>query len=196
MRKLHSFDEVFDGQKVFRKILEAMSNPGRRISISEQAEKMYGDNSTFLAIAMTLLDNEVSFSSCDNKELSENISLLTLSKEVSLAEADFIFVDREEMLVEVFQKAKCGTLEDPQQSATIIVRADGNCDKTLNLYGAGIEGMLKSELPDVAVQAIELRKQQNYEYPQGIDMIFVTDSGELFCIPRLVMKKEEQSWHM
>jgi alpha-D-ribose 1-methylphosphonate 5-triphosphate synthase subunit PhnH len=27
MKKLHSFDEVFDGQKVFRKVLEAMSNP-------------------------------------------------------------------------------------------------------------------------------------------------------------------------
>lgn len=192
MKKLHSFDEVFDGQKVFRKILEAMSNPGRKISISEQAEKMHGDKGTFLAIAMTLLDNEVSFSICGDQALAADMELLTLSKEVSLEEADFIFVEKEEMLAEVFQKAKCGTLEDPQKSATIIIETESTCGKTLNLYGAGIDGILELEVPDVVEQTLELRKQQNYEYPQGIDMIFVTGNGDLFCIPRLVMKKEDQ----
>ena len=64
MKKLHSFDEVFDGQKVFRKVLEAMSNPGRRVFIAEQSEKMYSDGKVFLAIGMTLLDNEVTFATC------------------------------------------------------------------------------------------------------------------------------------
>jgi alpha-D-ribose 1-methylphosphonate 5-triphosphate synthase subunit PhnH len=60
------------------------------------------------------------------------------------------------------------------------------------LYGAGIDGTLQLEVPDITVKALELRKQQNYEYPQGIDFIFVTADGELFNIPRLVMNKEEQ----
>ena len=55
MKKLHNFDEVFDGQKVFRKLLEAMSNPGRWVSIAAQSEKMYGENKDFLAIAMKYL---------------------------------------------------------------------------------------------------------------------------------------------
>lgn len=192
MKKLHNFDEVFDGQKVFRKVLEAMSNPGRRVSISEQAEKMYGDNRAFLAIAMTLLDNEVSFSACDNKDLAENISLLTLSKEVSLEESDFIFVEDENKLDEIFAKAKCGTLEDPQKSATIIIKVDDKCDTAFKVYGAGVDGTLKLEVPNVVEKILELRKQQNYEYPQGVDMIFVTGNGDLFSIPRLVMRKEEQ----
>lgn len=190
MKKLHSFDEVFDGQKVFRKLLEAMSNPGRSVSIAEQAEKMYGKNKTALALAMTLLDNEVSFCAWNNQELSENISLLTLSGATALEEADFIFVEKAEDLPEVIQNAKCGTLEDPQKSATIIMEAEENGTITKSLYGAGIDGILQLEMPDAAVKAMELRKQQNYEYPQGIDMIFVTDSGNLFCIPRLVMEKE------
>lgn len=192
MKKLHSFNEVFDGQKVFRKVLEAMANPGRKVSISEQAQKMYGDDSAFLALAMTLLDNEVSFCVCNNKNLAENISLITLSSEAPLEEADFVFVNEEKQLEEVFEKVKCGTLADPHRSATIIIKVENSCDKAWNLYGAGIDGTLTLKVPDGADQAMELRKQQNYEYPQGIDMIFVTGSGDVLCIPRLVMKKEEQ----
>ena len=105
MKKLHSFDEVFDGQKVFRKVLEAMSNPGRRVFIAEQSEKMYSDGKVFLAIGMTLLDNEVTFATCGNQELAENMSLITLSKEESLENADFIFVEEESKLTEVIEKA-------------------------------------------------------------------------------------------
>ena len=102
--------------------------------------------------------------------------------------ADFAKISFEE----VIEKAKSGTLEDPQKSATIIIKTDKACSKTLHLYGAGIDGTLQLEVPDITVKAIELRKQQNYEYPQGIDFIFVTADGELFSIPRLVMTKEEQ----
>ena len=196
MKKLHNFSEVFDGQKVFRKVLEAMSNPGRKFSIAEQAERMYGVNSAFLALAMTLLDNEVSFQACGNEELAENISLLTLSKEVSLEEADFIFVERKEQLDEVFEKAKYGTLADPQKSATVIIKVEDNGENVWNVYGAGIDGTLKLEVPETAQRAMELRDAQGYEYPQGVDLVFVTEEKDIFCIPRLVLKKEEQSWHM
>ena len=189
MKKLHDFSEVFDGQKVFRKLLEALSNPGRRVSMLEQSEKMYGDNKVFLALAMTVLDNEVSFSVCGNKELAENISLLTLSREVELEEADFIFVEKEEHLAEVFEKAKCGTLADPQKSATIVIKTEDSKDKTWNLYGAGIDGTLQIEVSGTADKALELRDSQEYEYPQGVDMVFVTPDGEVFGIPRLVLKK-------
>lgn len=189
MKKLHNFDEVFDGQKVFRKILEAVSNPGRKVSISEQAEKLYGDNRVFLAIAMTLLDNEVSFFVCDNQELAESIALLTLSKEASLENADFVFVENADNLDEVFEKAKCGTLEEPQKSATIVIKEDNKCNTAFEIYGAGVDGTLKLEVPDVVEKALELRNRQNYEYPQGVDIIFVTSGGELYSIPRLVMRR-------
>ena len=35
MKTLHQFDEVFDTQAVFRKVLEAMSNPTRTVSVAE-----------------------------------------------------------------------------------------------------------------------------------------------------------------
>lgn len=191
MKKLHNFHEVYDGQAVFRKVLEAMANPGRRVSIAAQAEKLYGENPVFLALAMTLLDNEVGFFVCKNKKLVEDIALLTLSNETSPEEADFIFVETEEQLTQVFKKAKCGTLADPQKSATLIIKVSAVSDVTWNIFGAGVDGTMTLQVPEIAERAMELRKQQEYEYPQGVDMIFITDDGEMFCIPRLVMKMEE-----
>ena len=40
MNTLHNFDEVFDTQRVFRKLLEAMSNPGRIVSVSEEKDRL------------------------------------------------------------------------------------------------------------------------------------------------------------
>ena len=47
MKTLHQFDEVFDTQAVFRKVLEAMSNPTRMVSVAEQMEKLFGNHRTY-----------------------------------------------------------------------------------------------------------------------------------------------------
>lgn len=191
MKEIYSFDEVFDSQAIFRKLLEAMSNPCRIVSVTEQSSKMYGDDAVFLALAMTLLDNEMSFDTCGNEKLAEDISLLTYAKRTSLEQADFIFVNDADSLEKVFSEAKCGTLADPQLSAALIIKDNGAADNKLRLYGAGIDGTAEAVLSEAAVRAIELRDAQNYEYPQGIDMIFVSDTGNLFCIPRLTLREGE-----
>ena len=168
MNTLHNFDEVFDTQRVFRKLLEAMSNPGRIVSVSEEKDRLFGDFPSFLAVAMTLIDNEVSFSAAGNKELKQDIMLVTLSPEADTRTADYIFVTDTDILPEILEKAKFGTLSDPHCSATIIIRDNG--EKCIN--------------------ALELRDAQNYEYPQGVDMIFISDSGDITAVPRLVKRRE------
>lgn len=189
MKKIHDFDEVFDGQKVFRIVLEGMSNPGRVLSIKEQAQKMYGENPAFLALAMTLLDNEVSFFTCGNQKMSEDISLLTLAKETAVEDADYIFVEKEEDLKNVLEKAKIGTLADPQQSATILVKTGTDFGSNLAIYGAGVDQTMQLTVPEVVKTALRLRDEQVYEYPQGVDFIFVTEDERILCIPRLVLRE-------
>ena len=41
LSKKYSFDSVFDSQKVFRLILEAISNPSRVVNINESADKLF-----------------------------------------------------------------------------------------------------------------------------------------------------------
>lgn len=77
MKTLHQFDEVFDTQAVFRKLLEAMSNPARTVSVAEQKEKLFGDYHALLALGMTLLDNEVTFSACKDEAFRKDLQLVT-----------------------------------------------------------------------------------------------------------------------
>lgn len=189
MKKIHSFDEVFDSQKMFRLILTAMSNPTRRVNIKPFADKLYGKNPGFLAVAMTLLDNEVSFGVGGNRMLAEEIVSLTLSKKAETEDADFLFVSEPPELENTIRSAKCGTLSDPHKSATILIKNAGENTCRLRLYGAGIDGTTEFVTTELVKTALDIRDSQCYEYPQGVDFIFLSEDGELFSIPRLTLRE-------
>lgn len=193
MKKIHDFDQVFDSQSLYRILLEAYSNPGRRLSIREFAKKMYGDEPELLALGMTLLDNEVGFCTCENECLSQQLLSLTLSRQEAAETADYVFVTDASMLPSVMGQVKCGTLQDPQKSATLFIRTESGTDEadlvTLFLCGPGIQDTLSVTVPVAVEQALTLRDAQCYEYPQGIDLVFITTEGELFALPRLVKKE-------
>ena len=184
LSKKHSFDAVFDGQKVFRLILEAMSNPARAVNIKEYADKLFGGHPVFLAVAMTLLDNEVSFNTCGNHSLSDEIASLTLAKRAPLESADFIFVHDPNTVKNVIENAKRGTLADPHQSATVIIQNDGEPVCRSAFSGPGIDKRIEVQTTQRVKKAIALRDEQDYEYPQGIDLIFISNDGGLIAIPR------------
>lgn len=184
--KKHSFHEIFDSQKAFRLVLEAISNPSRIVSIKDYADKFSGENAAFLALAMTLLDNEVSFCVCENKFLSEEIVSLTLSKEESPASADFVFLCETCSYEQVIQVVKRGSLADPHKSATVIIRNDEAAVCEINLHGPGIQDQITVSVSALVRNILWLRDQQYYEYPQGVDLLFVNRQGVLFAIPRLV----------
>jgi len=183
--KKHNFDTVFDSQKVFRLILEAVSNPARVVSINEYAVKLFGGEPLFLAVAMTLLDNEVSFCVCGGERLSDEIASLTLARREQTETADFIFVCNPADIKNITANIKCGTLADPHKSATVVIRNNGSPDCQLILSGPGICGYTLVRVTDLVRDCIILRDEQHYEYPQGVDFIFISDNGGLQVIPRL-----------
>jgi len=185
LTKKHSFDLVYDSQKVFRLVLHAMSNPASFVSLQEYADKLYGDSPEFMALAMTFLDYEVSFNTCEDHRLSEELTLLTHAKMENTETADFIFVGNLKDLRSTIENAKCGTLADPHKSATVIIRNLGEPVCRLTLSGPGIDGRTMIPASQTVKDAIELRDAQNYEYPQGIDLLFISNTGKMFAIPRL-----------
>ena len=187
LSRKHSFHAVFDSQSVFRLTLEAVSNPTRIVSIKPYADKLFGDSTAMLALAMTLLDNETGFNVWGNQTLAQDIVSLTLAKESEIDAADFVFVCDAAALDQVLQCVKCGTLADPHRSATVIVQDDGATDCSLTLYGPGIDGRVSVGASPTVQTALRLRDAQYYEYPQGVDFIFVTVGGALFAIPRQVL---------
>jgi len=189
LTRKHNFDLVYDSQKVYRLILEAMSNPGGIVNIQEYTEKLYGDYPALLVIALTLLDNEVSFFACGNKSLTDEIASLTLAGRESAEAADFIFVSDLNYMEYVIERAKCGTLTDPHKSATIIISNDIEPTLELKLRGPGIDGYAILQSSMTVNDAMAIRNAQENEYPQGIDMLFVSSTGDLLAIPRLVTFK-------
>jgi len=185
----HSFDIVFDSQKVYRLILEAVSNPARVVNISESAGKLFGSCPEFLAVALTLLDMETSYEVIGDDTLSDEIASMTLARRENAESADFIFVCDPDGLKTVIENAKSGTLSDPHKSATVVVRNNGNTECRLKLSGPGIDGEAELPATQTAKDALALRDRQNYEYPQGIDFIFISGAGDLFAIPRLVRRR-------
>jgi len=191
LTKKYDFDTVFDSQKVFRLVLEAMSNPSKIVNIKEYIDKLHGNNAVFLTIAMTLLDNEVHFYACADDTLSDEIGSLTFAKKEQLENADFVFVGKSANINQIIENVKCGTLADPHKSATIIILNDSEPDCRATFYGPGIDGQIEMDVSRTVKDSLEFRHAQNYEYPQGIDLIFVSSEGELFTIPRLVKQRED-----
>ena len=185
LSKKHSFHEVFDSQGVFRLVLEAMSNPTRTVSLGHYAKKLFGAYPAMLAIAMTLLDPETLFCTCETGAFADDIAMLTLAKKSTLPEADFIFVCTPESLPAVIEDAKCGTLAHPHKSTMVILQNDGDADCDVVLQGPGIDGSAAVRVTSLVKTALQLRDNQCYEYPQGIDYLFVTGDGALFALPRL-----------
>jgi alpha-D-ribose 1-methylphosphonate 5-triphosphate synthase subunit PhnH len=141
LSRKHRFDEVFDAQKVYRLVLTAISNPGRAVEICYYAGKLFGDFPGMLALAFTLLDNEVSFAVCGSEALAADIACLTGAPKAEPGCADYLFVTDPSLLEAAVTNAKCGTLRDPHRSATLVVNAAGPAVHPLALSGPGIAGI-------------------------------------------------------
>lgn len=189
MKKLHDFDIVHDGQQMFRLILKAMSNPLQVVDLAPYVQKLYGDNKAFLAIAFTLLDNKNTFFSFENKTLDADIVSLTFSTKTDGTQADFIFIEQENDLKTAIEEAKCGTLADPHKSATLVIKLPPEKDTCLVMTGPGIDQSISIETNSIVDQAITWRDAMYFEYPQGVDFMFVDQEGAFFAIPRLVKKE-------
>ncbi len=189
MKRIHSFDLIYDSQQLYRVILEACANPGRALPVRKFAEKMYGSQPAMLAVAVTLLDNEVSFCTGGDEELSSQIIALTLAHEAGPEDADFIFVTEQSKLPELMRRAKSGTLTDPHKSATLIIDTSGSEQTDIKISGPGIRDLMTLTTAATARQALTLRKDQYHEYPQGIDLMFISENQELMMLPRLVTQE-------
>jgi len=197
VRNKHDFDMVSGTQEVFRLLLEALSNPGRRIDFNAQVS-CFADNGRWLASALTLLDNETGFFWDGVPELGEEIRFLSGAMQVPLQNADFIFLSTlgtaaDAEIKQILSQAKSGTHRDPHDSALIFVAASGEADQTLALHGPGVP----PEGRNVAVSAVEAawikaRDTQGFEYPCGVELVFMREDNSFVAITR----KAVATWPM
>jgi alpha-D-ribose 1-methylphosphonate 5-triphosphate synthase subunit PhnH len=190
MKKAHDFDFVFDCQEVFRKLLEAFSNPGRIVDISTNADRLNTSYRACLAVAATLIDNETAFCVIGSDELADLVQQFTYARSVALEESDFVFVTNK---CECFQmdgilsSAPSGSMEEPHKSGIVLVRMEEFSPAPgCALKGPGINGEIQAPLGPYAEAWLKARRAAAHEYPCGVDIAFITDEGQIVAAPRLV----------
>lgn len=194
MEKAFEFDFVHDAQYVFRKLLDAAAHPLKVYSL-DRIKNSFEKNSVMCALGCTLLDNETSVYVEKDARLAGIFMDLTLSEQTSVTEADYIFLSTElnyETVNALFEKAKKGTLADPQLSATFIICCQsirGDCD--VYFKGPGINGVKEINTTSYIKKICELKQSLECEYPCGIDLFFVTPDGEITALPRLCKMETE-----
>lgn len=192
--KACGFDFVHDGQRVFRSLMKAMSNPGTIQDIGEQAEKFGEGYAPLTAVGCTLLDNEEIAYVEKNPVLSSELHDLTLCRRGALEEADFIFLSSEMnygSLEQILRNVKKGSYSDPQDSATLVILCgEIRGDVPVTVKGPGVNGALTIRVSKYLETILFLRQSLDIEYPLGTDLIFVTPEGEIICFPRLCIAEK------
>lgn len=195
------FDAVFDCQKVFQALMNALARPGTIGSITESANKIAGENAPLMAAGLTLLDNWRKFLVFGDDELKQNLRELTYGTPASLEEADYVFIAKgyvEKLdCREILQKAKIGTLAEPHKSATIFIMLDQlTGGERRILTGPGINESIAITLPETGRVWVEERQRMNFEFPCGLELYFMTPQGEIMGIPRKIKIGGENKWDM
>ncbi|MBJ9988084.1 MULTISPECIES: phosphonate C-P lyase system protein PhnH [Paenibacillus] len=195
-----NFDAVHDIQRAYRKVVDSMSRPGLISDLTAEAAKadgQWGGLPVTWVLALMLLDTEVTFCICSQREaeLTRLLNQLTFAVRTEPEKADYIFVlhdAKEGDLLKALQGAKVGTLADPHASATVIVELEElSGDFELSLKGPGIEDESFVRIP-LAPGWLEARAEKNAEYPLGIDMLVVDKNNKLLCLPRTTQIEERE----
>jgi alpha-D-ribose 1-methylphosphonate 5-triphosphate synthase subunit PhnH len=161
-------------RKNFKALMNALANPGN----VEKIEELY--NSNLLAVANILLYSETSFF-YEGQEDINIIKAITNTKKESIENADYIFSDV--LNTNLILKAKKGDFINPEFSATLIFTCNDTKNTKVTLSGPGINGTKETNLPCDKNFIGELMKK-NSEYPLGIEVFFIIDSGEILALSR------------
>lgn len=183
--------EVYYTQSVYRKLLDCMARPGKLEKLKAMPSNFETLSSYTFGIALTLLDQEVSFHILQDEEnTSRVVQLYTMAKKKSIEKCDYLFL-HEGQYVDLYQLKK-GTPEFPDESATIISEVarishdELHSESTikLTLTGPGIKGKQEISISGIHHDLLPAWKQINQEFPLGIDWIIVDQEGMVCCIPR------------
>jgi alpha-D-ribose 1-methylphosphonate 5-triphosphate synthase subunit PhnH len=217
LKHKHSFDMVHGAQEVFRILLEALANPGRVLEL-RSLEDQFAAQGRWLAPALTLLDPETGFFWDGDSQTGEEMRFLTGAPQVSLEEADFVFLplldggpsgSAAAEAARILSTVKQGTHPDPQDSALLFIAAGeryageadgavaggpqkGPVGEPVSLRGPGIppEGR-RIDLSPAEAAWCRAREDAGFEYPRGVELIFLRPEGSMVARTR----KTEIRWH-
>ncbi len=183
------FDKVFDTQRIYRLILDAMARPGKVNSLPTLSiNPPPGLNQAAAAIGLTLLDGETGFSVLPfNQDIIDYIILNTGAAACQTDCAEFVITAGMKGRPELIDTC-CGTLITPEKGATLIMMVDSlaAAGKGVKLWlsGPGIDGSSCLDISGLDDSNLQTIAGLNQEFPMGVDVIYADNSGKVACVPR------------
>lgn len=181
-------------QLVYRRLMDCMARPGQIADLDDECLGpilVITSRREAMAVALTLIDNEVSFNVCNDWDaaFSGLVRFQTGGVLAGLADADFVFMNGDSD-PETIRETKRGTLNFPDQGATVIISGldiqaelDGQSRAFLELEGPGIQDRETLTVGGLSEEIVRALIEVNEEYPLGIDLILLSE-GRMACIPR------------
>lgn len=164
-------------QRGFRALMTAFAFPGRR-----QQLPTCSDANGPTCVAAILCDNEVTLADPDQLIQPVDIRRLGIA-ETTPEQANFIIADGSRP--PAFDPT-LGTLSEPEQGATIIVRVaslEDSADFPLICRGPGIDGQQSMVVRGLNGDWLTARARWNLNFPMGVDLVLVDDS-QMVALPR------------
>lgn len=179
---------VFDGQKMFRAVMDAMAQPGTIHSTGDLAAPPAPLSAVAAAVALTLCDADTPFwldpalqaSSAARHWLGFHTGAPLAN---TPADAHFALVTDPAELIALENFAQ-GTQEYPDRSTTLILQVASLSGGTLlHLEGPGIETSANIAPASLPRHFVEQWKQNHARFPRGVDVILAAPEG-VACLPR------------
>jgi alpha-D-ribose 1-methylphosphonate 5-triphosphate synthase subunit PhnH len=179
-------------QRAFRRLLQAMSQPGRVYVLPPMPAAGRKPWGTMLLLLESLLDHEVSFAVIGgngSRDLQSLIAGRTRCRMTDVGQADFLIVAEGDSAGELL-RVKRGTHQYPDTSATVVFRVQSLLfpeDRlpAIALKGPGIrEEVFVGPIEGLGPHETEHLKELNSDFPMGVDAVFIDEAGRILCIPR------------
>ncbi|HWK68409.1 MAG TPA: phosphonate C-P lyase system protein PhnH [Rhizobiaceae bacterium] len=185
---------VFDAQKVFRAVMDAMARPGTVRPIPVLAMPPMPLRANAAAVALALCDHDTPLWLDASLQCSRAVkSWVGFHTGAPLArtpdEAHFAVVAAPGELISLDNFAQ-GTQEYPDRSATLVLQVESlSAGARLLLDGPGIEKTASLSPSQLPRHFVEQWKQNNQRFPRGVDVILAAPEG-VACLPRTTRIQE------
>lgn len=188
-------DRIPGTQRTFRAVLDAMARPGtvRRLTWRPAiATPPLDQHAPLIALLLTLIDHEVSLAMSPRPALAGVADAMvrwTRTELTTPERADFVVVERAGLDGALLRGLRRGSLAYPDDSATLIVLADGLSDGEsgagdLLLSGPGIDGERRVRNGGLTPELVSARREVVRQYPTGLDLLLMDAAGRLLGLPR------------
>jgi alpha-D-ribose 1-methylphosphonate 5-triphosphate synthase subunit PhnH len=168
--------QVFDAQRSFRAVMDALANPGRIETLSIRPDAPAKLAPALAAAALTLIDQDtpvfLDTSFASEREIAASLSFLTGCRFVDEpSRAAFALIGDPDEAPDLSTFAQ-GTLEYPDRSTTLLLQVEKlESQGSLRLTGPGILGTRLFGADPLAPNFVEQLSANRARFPQGVDLL-------------------------